>query len=70
MLIGSVLALVFACAKGAKTLQRNATIPAVAVGVSALVGVHALVDFSLQIQAITLTYMAILGVVWRRQKRG
>jgi O-Antigen ligase len=62
MLIGSVLALVFACVKGAKTGQRAVTIPAVAVGVSVLVGVHALVDFSLQVQAITLTYMAILGL--------
>ena len=62
MLIGSVLAFVFACAKGAKTRQRNATIPAVAVGVSVLVGMHALVDFSLQVPAVTLTYMAVLGV--------
>jgi O-antigen ligase len=62
MLIGSVLALVFACVKGAKTRQRAVTIPTVAVGVSVLVGVHALVDFSLQVQAVTLTYMAILGV--------
>jgi hypothetical protein len=38
------------------------TIPAVAVSVSVLVGVHALIDFSLQIQAITLTYMAVLGL--------
>ena len=69
MLIGSVLALVYACAKGAKTLRRNATIPAVAVGVSVLVGGHALVDFSLQIQAITLTYMAVLGVGVAQTKR-
>jgi O-antigen ligase len=62
MLIGSVLALVFACVKGAKTRQRAVTIPTVAVGVSVLVGVHALVDFSLQVQAVTLTYMAILGL--------
>jgi O-antigen ligase len=62
MLIGSVIFLVLACLKGAKTAQRAATIPAVAVGVSVLVGVHALIDFSLQVQAVTLTYMAILGV--------
>jgi branched-subunit amino acid transport protein AzlD len=62
MLIGSVIALVFACVKGAKTGQRAVTIPAIAVGVSVLVGVHALIDFSLQVQAVTLTYMAILGV--------
>jgi hypothetical protein len=37
------------------------TIPAIAAGASVLVGVHALVDFSLQIQAVTLTYMTILA---------
>jgi len=36
-------------------------VPAVATGVAFLVGVHALVDFSLQIQAVTLTFVAILG---------
>jgi hypothetical protein len=33
----------------------------VAVSVAFLAGVHALVDFSLQIQAVTLTFMAVLG---------
>jgi O-antigen ligase len=61
MLIASVVVLVWDCLKGARTRQRGATIPAIAASVSLLVGVHALVDFSLQIQAITLTYMAILG---------
>jgi branched-subunit amino acid transport protein AzlD len=61
MLIASVVVLVWDCLKGARTRLRNATIPAIAVGVSVLVGTHALVDFSLQIQAVTLTYMAILG---------
>jgi O-Antigen ligase len=62
MLIVSVLLLVFRCMMGAASQQRDVTIPAVAVSVSVLVGVHALVDFSLQIQAITLTYMAVLGL--------
>jgi O-antigen ligase len=61
MLIASVVVLVCDCLKGARARQRNATIPAIAASVSFLVGVHALVDFSLQIQAVTLTYMAILG---------
>ena len=61
MLIASVVVLVWDCLKGARTRQRDATIPAIAASVSFLVGAHALVDFSLQIQAVTLTYMAILG---------
>jgi O-antigen ligase len=61
MLIACVAVLVWDCVKGARTRKRDATIPAIAAGASFLVGVHALVDFSLQIQAVTLTYMAILG---------
>jgi O-antigen ligase len=61
MLIASVVVLVWDCLKGAKTRRRDATIPAIAASVSVLVGTHALVDFSLQIQAVTLAFMAILG---------
>ena len=61
MLIACVVALVWECVKGARTRQRDATIPAVAASVSFLVGINAFVDFSLQIQAVTLTYMAVLG---------
>ena len=60
-LIACVVALVGECLKGARTRQRDATIPAIAASVSFLVGVNAFVDFSLQIQAVTLTYMAVLG---------
>src|SRR6266496_144942 len=61
MLIACVVLLVWDCLSGARTRKHGATIPAVAASVSFLVGLHALVDFSLQIQAVTLTYMAILG---------
>jgi len=61
MLIACVIVLVWNCLRGARTRKHGATIPALAASVSFLVGVHALVDFSLQIQAVTLTYMAILG---------
>ena len=43
------------------TRQENVTVPRVAVAAAFLVGVHALVDFSLQIQAVALTFMAVLG---------
>ena len=61
MLIACVVVLVWYCVKGARTRKRNATIPAIAVSVSFLVGAHAFVDFSLQLQAVALTYMAVLG---------
>jgi hypothetical protein len=60
MLVASVVLLVWKCCKGAIARQQI-TVPSIAAGVAFLVGVHALVDFSLQIQAVTLTFMAILG---------
>ena len=61
MLIACVVVLIWDCVKGARTRQRDATVPAIAASVSVLVGINAFADFSLQIQAVTLTYMAILG---------
>ena len=61
ILIASVAVLVFGCLKAAITQKRGSTIPAIAASVSFLVGAHAFIDFSLQIQAVTLTYMAVLG---------
>ena len=61
MLIACVAILVWRCLKGTRMRQRDVTIPAIAASVSFLIGAHALVDFSLQIQAVTLTYMAVLG---------
>ena len=53
--------LVLRCVKGAMTRQMNETMPCVAASVAFLLGVHSLVDFSLQIQAIAITFMALLG---------
>jgi O-antigen ligase len=61
MLILSVGSLLLICLRGATTRRRDAMVPRAAVSVGMLVGLHSLVDFSLQIQAITLTFMAILG---------
>jgi O-antigen ligase len=61
MLIACVVLLVWDCVKGARRRKRGATVPAIAASASFLVGAHALVDFSLQIQAVALTYMAVLG---------
>src|SRR5262245_529479 len=61
MLVASIVLLALRCVKGAMTREENETIAGVAAGVAFLVGVHSLVDFSLQIQAISLTFMALLG---------
>ena len=61
MLVASVVLLVLRCVKGATRRQVNETLPCVAASVAFLLGVHTLVDFSLQIQAIAITFMALLG---------
>jgi O-antigen ligase len=61
MLIACVVLLEIQCLRGAIARQKGAVVCCVAASVTFLVGVHALVDFSLQIQAVTLTFMAILG---------
>ena len=61
MLIASVVVLVLRCVKGATTRQMNETVPCVVASVAFLLGVHSLIDFSLQMQAIAITFMALLG---------
>jgi O-antigen ligase len=60
VLVASVVLLVWKCFKGAMVRQQI-TVPCIATGVAFLVGIHAMVDFSLQMQAVALTFMAILG---------
>jgi O-antigen ligase len=60
-LIAAVGLLVWRCLRGAVNRHRDATPALIAAGASLLVGAHALVDFSLQIDAVALTFMAILG---------
>jgi O-antigen ligase len=61
MFAASVVLLVLKCFRGATGRQQGVTIPGIATSVAVLVGVHSLVDFSLQMQAVTLTFMALLG---------
>ena len=62
VLLAAIALLVARCIKGATTRYTNLTPSRVAVGGALLLGLHSLVDFSLQIQAVTLTFAAILGV--------
>ena len=59
--MASVVLLVLRCVKGAMVRQENEVIPCVAASVAFLLGAHALVDFSLQMQAVAITFMAVLG---------
>jgi O-antigen ligase len=53
--------LVAGCLGGALHRKRHRLAPTVAVGASLIVGWHALVDFSIQLQGIALGYAALLG---------
>jgi hypothetical protein len=61
LLIASIALLAYQTVKGVITRQTDGTVPCVVAGVAALVGVHSLASSSLQIQAITLTFAALLG---------
>jgi O-antigen ligase len=61
MLLATVVLLVWRCVKGVRTRLMNETLPCVAASTAFLLGAHALVDFTLQMQAIAITFMALLG---------
>ena len=62
MLVASIALLVLKCLRGAAISRNQAvTVPAVAASTAMLVGVHSLADFSLQLQAVALTFSALLG---------
>ncbi len=56
-----VARLVARCASGALMRRHSATAPIVAISATFLVFLHAFVDFSLQMQAVTLTWVALLA---------
>lgn len=61
MLVVALGWLLYSCVAGALNRRRDATPAIVASAAALLVAVHALVDFSLQIQAVALTFTALLG---------
>lgn len=54
--------LVVECVRGVRRRQKGALYPCAAVAASVLVAAHSIVDFSLQIPAVSLVYAAILGI--------
>ena len=58
----SAAALFIRCIIGLRKRKRDTIYPAMGVGATVLVACHALVDFSLQIPAISATYAFIIGV--------
>ena len=50
------------CVRGVFRRRRDALYPCLGAAASLLVGLHAMVDFSLQIPAVSVTYAALLGI--------
>ncbi len=54
--------LAFICFRGVRERRHNRAYPALGVAATLLVGLHALVDFSLQIPAVAVLYAFIMGL--------
>jgi O-antigen ligase len=61
-LFGVVVGLAALCIIGVRRRRQNAVYPCVGLGATVLVAVHAIVDFSLQIPAVTITYAFVMGI--------
>jgi O-antigen ligase len=61
-LLMAVLVPVVVCARGLAKRRRSALYPSLALSASALVAAHALLDFSIEIPGIAITFATILGV--------
>ena len=60
-LTGAIGGLSVLCFLGIRRRRRNAMYPVTGLAATALVGAHSLVDFSLQIPAVAVTYAMIMG---------
>ena len=54
--------LVMTCLRGVTRRHRDWVYPATGVAASVLVGLHALLDFSLQLPAVAILYACIMGI--------
>jgi O-antigen ligase len=61
-LFAAIVWLVRLCIHGIRTRYRDAIFPCLGLAASTLVGLHATIDFSLQIPAVTTVYLFILGI--------
>jgi O-antigen ligase len=58
----SIALIAFQCLRGALARKRDKMIPALGVAATLLVCLHSLVDFSLQIPAVSILYASLMGV--------
>ncbi len=73
LIVMPVFFMIMLCIRGVKQRKRNGIYPALGVAMSALVGVHALFDFSIEIPAVAFTYSVLMGVCcaqsWPSEKK-
>lgn len=62
LFVFAIIVLALGCLRGVWARRRHAAVPAVGAAACTLVGAHALVDFSLQIPAVAVTFALVLGV--------
>jgi O-antigen ligase len=71
LVLGGIAAL---CLRGVLRRRRNVIYPAAGVAATALIGAHSAIDFPLQIPAIAVTYMLLMGTAyaqsWSRRSDG
>jgi len=58
----AVVLLAVVCMRGIRRRRNDAYYPALGLAASVLVGLHSLVDFSLQIPAVSVTYAFVMGL--------
>jgi O-antigen ligase len=63
-LFGAIFFIMVKCLRGVWSRQTNWAYPAIGFSASILVGIHALVDFSLQIPAIAYAYALLMGAAF------
>ncbi|CCG41386.1 O-antigen ligase family protein [Magnetospirillum molischianum] len=60
----SLTAIIIVCLRALVLRRRDQVYPALALAVTALLGLHGMMDFSVQMPAIAMTYALILGVAF------
>jgi O-antigen ligase len=61
-LVAAIGAICIICLGGVRNRRRDMVIPAVGLGVTVALGLHSVVDFSLQIPGITASYAFVMGI--------
>lgn len=61
-LVLAIALLALRCLRGSMSRQRDAYYPAAGFAISVFIGIHSLVDFTMQIPAVAATFSLLLGV--------